>query len=73
MDGNNKIKLYTSWQVASYTVIVCAVIILIIVLGGDAGDFLSGIDGDIVGGGIASPRQVKPKDEAAETFTNTNL
>lgn len=74
MEGNNKIKLYISWQVASYTVIVCAVIILIIVLGGDAtGDILSGIDGDIGGGGIASPRQVKPKDEQAEMFVNTNL
>ena len=78
MDGKNKFKLYTSWQVASYTVIVCAVIILIIVLGGDAaGDFLdgfSGAGGDGTGSrGILSPRKVKPKDEAAETFIKTNL
>lgn len=77
MDGKNKFKLYTSWQVASYTVIVCAVIILIIVLGGDAaGDFLdgfSGVDDGTGSRGILSPRKVKPKDEAAETFIKTNL
>lgn len=71
MDASNKIKLYTSWQVASYTVVVCAVIILIIALGGDAaGDFLDGFSGGGGNGkssGILSPRQPKPKEEA-ESF-----
>lgn len=70
MDGNNRIKLYNSWQVASYTVAVCAVIILIIVLGGDAaGDFLDGFSGGGGGksSGISSPRQPKPKNES-ESF-----
>lgn len=65
MDGNNRIKLYTSWQVASYTVMVCAVIILIIVFGGDGIDGLfDGVGGGDVGGGINSPVPVKPKEEA---------
>ncbi len=70
MDGSNRLKLYNSWQVASYTVAVCAVIILIIVLGGDAaGDFLDGFSGGGGGksSGISSPRQPKPKNEA-ESF-----
>ena len=75
MDGKNKFKLYTSWQVASFTVIVCVVIILIIVLGGDgAGDFLDGFSGgDLSGIGIASPRQVPPKTEKTDTFIDNNL
>lgn len=71
MDGKNKFKLYTSWQVASYTVIVCAIIILLIVLGGDgAGDFLDGFSGGGGGdaSGIASPVPVKPKDDTASTM-----
>ena len=70
MDGSNRLKLYNSWKVASYTVAVCAVIILIIVLGGDAaGDFLDGFSGGGGGksSGISSPRQPKPKNEA-ESF-----
>ena len=70
MDGSNRLKLYNSWQVASYTVAVCAVIILISVLGGDAaGDFLDGFSGGGGGksSGISSPRQPKPKNEA-ESF-----
>lgn len=70
MDGKNKIKLYTSWQVASYTVIVCAVIILLIALGGDAIDgLLDGFSGDVGHSrGIASPVQVKPKDETVDSL-----
>ena len=76
MNGSSKLKLYASWQIASYTVAVCAAIILIIALGGDAaGDFLDGFSGGGSDGksrGILSPRQVKRKDET-EQIIKTNL
>lgn len=66
MDASNKRNLYESWQVASYTVIVCAIIILIIVLsvanGGDGLENAFDVIDTGPGGGITSPRQVKSKD-----------
>lgn len=71
MDASNKKNLYESWQAASYTVAVCAVIILIIALSvAEGGDGLENAF-DVVdvghGGKISSPRQPKPKEEA-ESF-----
>ncbi|MCX4286044.1 MAG: hypothetical protein OSJ68_01910 [Clostridia bacterium] len=74
MEGHDRIWLWESWQVASYTVAVCAVIILIIALsvteGGDG--VIDGLDFDVSGGKISSPRQIKPKDETG-AFINTNI
>ena len=71
MDASNKKNLYESWQAASYTVAVCAVIILIIALSvAEGGDGLENAF-DVVdvghGGKISSPRQPKPKNEV-ESF-----
>lgn len=60
MDGSTKPKLLTSWQIASFTVAVCAVIILIIVAGGDGLDAIDvgGADG---GASFSSPRKTNDK------------
>lgn len=75
MDANNKHNLYNSWLIASYTVGLCAVIILLIVVGGDAADgiFEGSGSGDLDGiSKISSPRKLKPKEEQAANFTNIN-
>ena len=79
LDASNKRNLYESWQYSSYTVAVCAVIILIIVLSVTAGDgdvpdgIFDGLGSGGSGSGrISSPRQVKPKD-TANKFIDTNL
>lgn len=73
MEGGSKSRLYASWQVASYTVIVCAIIILLIVVGGDGVDGLfDGLGGGGGSRGILSPRQSKPKEET-EQFISTKI
>ena len=74
MDGDDREDLYTSWQVASYTVAVCALIILLIVVGGDsAGDFLDGFSGGGSSRGIASPRKAKHKKDGNLEGITQNL
>ena len=57
---NERKELYNSFLVASYSVAVCALIILLIVLG--EGDGLDGLDGlSNIGGGFSSPVEKKNK------------
>ncbi len=73
MDASTKLKLFNSWQVSSFTVAVCAVIILIIVLGGDGIDgIFDGLGGADGAGGIQSPIKPQSKNEA-ETLIKTNI
>ncbi|MDE7454594.1 MAG: hypothetical protein K2M64_02055 [Clostridia bacterium] len=77
IDAPNKHKLLQSWQYASYTVVLCAIIILVIVLsvteGGDG--LLDGLDFDVNGGGggsIRSPRQTKTEEQIVDDLLPKN-